>query len=415
MKKYLFLLLAAFWMLPQHAFLQESGFKMKFRFKVPENKSEKGSSAHSGSSSPSGTARPAETIFLTLHVSSDLDGILSSGEKSYPLTANGEAVKIPLYRDKGELIFEGQNGFTKRIKEEFAPSQRGSTLERALSLREDYRVFLQQEANKSSIERTLDGIFRQMVAITGSEDGIRMKSFEISRYEVTVGQFAAFAAQSGKASSAEYITDSSYVILPGSPRERDFVQGICWKHDPLGRIRQEDAFDHPVVNISWYEAVAFCDWLSKQNELYDYRLPTVAEWEYAAGCGDYSFTFPWGESLEVDKLPDNTADISLKVAVPQRKEEVSEISDGFPFTSPVGSFAPNCFGLYDMGGNVAEWTSDDRSRKRSDNSYAAEKVIKGGSYWLPPSKCKVMDQKGCNPKWKHAGIGFRVVRVPKSK
>jgi formylglycine-generating enzyme required for sulfatase activity len=105
--------------------------------------------------------------------------------------------------------------------------------------------------------------------------------------------------------------------------------------------------DHPVLKVSWYDAKAFCAWLTKKERKsgvigkdQEYRLPADAEWSVAVGTGKY----PWGNQWPPPKGAGNY-DPSLKV-------------DGYPCTSPVGSFAANQYGLYDMGGNVWQWCED---------------------------------------------------------
>jgi formylglycine-generating enzyme required for sulfatase activity len=139
--------------------------------------------------------------------------------------------------------------------------------------------------------------------------------------------------------------------------------------DTLERDKQ------PVVAVSWQEAAAYCNWLSKQDGLpaaYEnkggrltpvqpmntgYRLPTEAEWEWVARANrDGSLRkYPWGDALPVPAGAGNFGD---RTAQPLLQIVLDGYDDGNPVTAPVGSFAPNALGYYDMGGNVAEWTSD---------------------------------------------------------
>lgn len=139
--------------------------------------------------------------------------------------------------------------------------------------------------------------------------------------------------------------------------------------------RSLDLDDQPVVNIKWRDAAEFCNWLSLQEGLpaayvskgealvaaepmtTGYRLPTEAEWEWAARYENGSATrrFAWGNTLPVGPKSGNYSDrsaLELATAV------IENYEDGFTVTAPVGSFAPNALGLYDLGGNVAEWTHD---------------------------------------------------------
>src|SRR5262249_10414790 len=118
---------------------------------------------------------------------------------------------------------------------------------------------------------------------------------------------------------------------------------------------------HPVVNVTWHDAVAFCEWLS-QKEGRNYRLPTEAEWEYACRAGSEK-AFVSGETQDDLRGYANTADASLRrVFETFRKKDYHDYSqpwnDGFPFTAPVGQFKPNAWGLFDMQGNASEWCTD---------------------------------------------------------
>lgn len=136
-----------------------------------------------------------------------------------------------------------------------------------------------------------------------------------------------------------------------------------------------DLDNQPVVNVSWQDAAAYCNWLSAQEGLppaYEnrggklvavqplttgYRLPTDAEWEWAArndGKGGL-LRYPWGMSLPVTARSGNYADTSARLLV---QDVIADYDDGFPASAPVGRFPVNALGLFDMGGNVAEWVHD---------------------------------------------------------
>jgi formylglycine-generating enzyme required for sulfatase activity len=162
----------------------------------------------------------------------------------------------------------------------------------------------------------------------------------------------------------------------------------------------------PAVNIGWQQAAAFCNWLSEQDGLpaaYEtkngalvpivpattgYRLPTEAEWEWAARYerGTATRRYPWGEALPVAARSGNYADYSARIVV---QDVIPDYDDGYPATAPVGSFPANALGLFDMGGNVAEWTQDlytvtaDASQVAVDplsNGEAGQRVIRGSSW-----------------------------------
>ena len=129
----------------------------------------------------------------------------------------------------------------------------------------------------------------------------------------------------------------------GAPWWRQ-VEGADWAHPEGPHSTIDDRSDHPVVHVSWNDARTFCAWT-------DSRLPTEAEWEYAARGGLVGCRFPWGEELE----PDGEHRMNVfQGTFPAQNTE----ADGYPGTAPVHAFKPNGYGLYQMTGNVWEWTAD---------------------------------------------------------
>ena len=123
-----------------------------------------------------------------------------------------------------------------------------------------------------------------------------------------------------------------------------YVPGADWKHPEGPDSNIENRMDHPVVHVSWPDAQAYCEWAGKQ-------LPTEAQWEYAARGGRSGQFYPWGN----DRNPDGT----WKQNIWQGTFPIEDTGeDGFKTTSPVATFEPNDFGLYDMSGNVWEWCAD---------------------------------------------------------
>jgi formylglycine-generating enzyme required for sulfatase activity/serine/threonine protein kinase len=174
------------------------------------------------------------------------------------------------------------------------------------------------------------------------------RPFYFGRYEVTRGEFARFAT------AKSFLTDADRNPggwRPDNSKDRtkwEPHQQFTWRHPGFP---QED--NHPVVDISWDDACAFCKWLS-DTEGKTYRLPTEAEWEYACRAGTTGRTYG-ADGEELTKIG-NVADASANATFPEWRTVKS--SDGWVYTSPVGLFRPNNFGLYDTIGNAHEWCSD---------------------------------------------------------
>jgi formylglycine-generating enzyme required for sulfatase activity len=196
---------------------------------------------------------------------------------------------------------------------------------------------------------------------------VRVGAFGIDRDEVTNERFAAFVDATGYVTVAERPLDPAE--FPGAPPENlvpgsmvftptagpvdlrhlsqwwTWTPGACWSAPEGAGSSLHGRRDHPVVHVAHEDAAAYASWVGG-------RLPTEAEWEFAARGGLDSATFTWGEAARPDgRIMANTWDGD---DFPWRSTGES----GFLRTSPVGSFPPNGFGLYDMAGNVWEWTSD---------------------------------------------------------
>ena len=238
------------------------------------------------------------------------------------------------------------------------------------------------------------------------------KPFSLGAHEITVGQFRAFVNDTNYQTSAEKDGEGGYGFDKATGELAQTPQ-FSWKN--AGFIQSDD---HPVVNVSWNDARAFCEWLTrKEGPGVEYRLPTEAEWEYACRAGTTTL-FPTGNDPEQLVRVGNVADGTMKqkFAFP-----TIAASDGFVFTAPVGHFAPNPWGLYDMVGNVFEWCLDGYDRGFYQQSAvqdprgaegATYRVIRGGSWNLYSGSCRPASRSAGSPDNRYNGLGFRVARVP---
>ena len=170
--------------------------------------------------------------------------------------------------------------------------------------------------------------------------------FFMDSHEVTIENFRNFVDATGYVTDAEE-NDGCYV-WNGEDWEK--TKGINWRYDAFGELNGTEKSDHPVTHLSWNDANAYAEWVGK-------RLPTEAEWEYAARGGFRAFKYAWGsEPLGTDVVA-NISDENF-VRVVTHWPYFEGYDDGYIFSSPVGSFPPNVFGLYDMSGNAWEWCED---------------------------------------------------------
>lgn len=246
---------------------------------------------------------------------------------------------------------------------------------------------------------------------------VTVRPFAMDASAVTVARFARFVAETGHVTEAEgfgwsYVfaalleAPEAHRALPGLAWWRG-VDGAWWKHPEGPASSVEGRADHPVTHVSWNDAVAFASWAGG-------RLPTEAEWEYAASGGISGARFPWG-----DQEPDDTSFQPCNIWQGQFPDHNTQ-ADGFPGTAPAASFAPNRFGLYNMVGNTWEWTADVfRVRSvakaaRQANAAArgaGTRVIKGGSYLCHRSYCyryRIAARSGSPPDSSTGHMGFRL-------
>ncbi|MGA2256021.1 MAG: formylglycine-generating enzyme family protein [Thermoguttaceae bacterium] len=241
------------------------------------------------------------------------------------------------------------------------------------------------------------------------------KPFFLGTYPVTRGQFRKFVAATG------YKTDAEKGDNPGAdgwnPKKKEFEFSMDYSWRNAG-FEQTD--EHPVVNVSWNDAVAFCKWLSRK-EGKSYRLPTEAEWEYACRAGTTT-RYCCGDDPETLAKVGNVADATFKAKFPDAKYTI-KASDGYVFSAPVGSFQPNAFGLYDMQGNAEQWCSDWYDVRYYASSPTDDPpgpktgkghVFRVSSWCSRASECRSACRKSVPWGW-DLWLGFRVALVPADK
>lgn len=246
----------------------------------------------------------------------------------------------------------------------------------------------------------------------------KLKPFRIGRGSVTNSQFTRFVEETGFVTEAER-WGWSYVFQGQVPAKMGLTQGVpgldWWRRVDGANWREINGPgtadrvwhpDHPVVQVSWNDAVAYAKWAGG-------RLPTEAEWEHAARGGQLDARFPWG-----DAEPDDEAHFPCNIWQ-GRFPGQNTGADGYVTTAPAESYQPNGYGLYNVCGNVWEWTGDNfrlKSLKREAKQRMAAqkgwKLLKGGSFLCHASYCyryRIAARSSNAPDTSTTHQGFRVV------
>jgi len=263
---------------------------------------------------------------------------------------------------------------------------------------------------------------------------VMLEEFEIDVTSVTNDDFAGFVEATGYRTEAETFgysavfhlaLDADDADVVGQPPQTPWwlgVQGADWRHPGGRRSDLTGRGDHPVVHVSWNDAVAYCDWAGR-------ALPTEAQWEAASRGGAESVRYPWGEALGVAEARRADTVGGWPVNIWQGVFPVENTTeDGFLTTAPVRSFAPNGYGLWQTVGNVWEWCSD----VFAEDTYARDlrqgtvheptgptaagpdtpRVMRGGSYLCHDSYCnryRNAARSSNTPDSSMGNAGFRTV------
>lgn len=279
---------------------------------------------------------------------------------------------------------------------------------------------------------------------------VSIDGFLMDETEVTNAQFAEFTTETGYVTTAEkaiLLEDIMAQLPPGSPEPDPeilvagslvfiypdkgaknlqvnnwwkFEKGASWRKPQGEGSSTKGKENHPAIHISWYDAAAYAKWCGK-------RLPTEAEWEYAARGGTENKVYPWGDDL------DNSDDTKANFWQGEFPTINTQL-DGFEKTAPVKSFAPNGYGLYDMAGNIWEWCNDwfhqdyyqclvDNNQSDNPQGPAGSfdphqpsvpvKVVRGGSFLCNDSYCsgyRAGSRMKSSPDTGLEHTGFRCVR-----
>ena len=233
---------------------------------------------------------------------------------------------------------------------------------------------------------------------------VTVDSFWMDQHEVTAAEFAEFVAAAGYQTDAEEFGWSA--VFNRQTGQWEKVQQVDWQH-PDGLASRLDS-NEPVCQVSWSDAAAYAKWAGK-------RLPTEAEWEYAARGGLAGSKYSWGDDLRPGGKP---AANWWQGHFPDKNTG----EDGFTGRAPVKSFPPNGYGLYEMAGNVWEWcadwyAADYYSSSTPDNpigpASGEERVIRGGSWMCAENFCtnyRVAARSHATPDSGLNNLGFRCVR-----
>ncbi|MCV6605367.1 MAG: formylglycine-generating enzyme family protein [Porticoccaceae bacterium] len=262
----------------------------------------------------------------------------------------------------------------------------------------------------------------------------KTEAFWIDAHEVTNAQFKAFVDDTGYITTAEKPFDAAdfpgltpqqlaqveatfepgAVVFtpPGHAVALDtynqflqwwsYVPGASWKHPSGPGSDIADIMDHPVVNVSWYDARAYAKWAGKQ-------LPSTHQWEVAARGGLVGKEFVWGDK-QLGKGGDNGAEYQANIWQGEFPHANNK-ADGFAGTAPAGSFSPNGFGVYDMAGNVWEWVDDKSPMHPPESGY---RLQRGGSYLCSDLYCAAFRPAHSAGSDAYTGLshtGFRCIRM----
>jgi formylglycine-generating enzyme required for sulfatase activity len=275
-----------------------------------------------------------------------------------------------------------------------------------------FRDRLKDGSQGPEMVRIQGGSFR-MGDIQGGGDSdekpvhsVSVARFAMGRYEVTVGEFRQFVNATGYKTDAE--KQGSCWTYAGSWKK---VKGANWRKPKFSQTNT-----HPVVCVSWNDATAYAKWLSQQTG-HTYRLPTEAQWEYAARAGTTTSRY-WGndpnEACRYANVHDNTSK--------QKNNGFTwthhKCTDGYAQTAPVGRFKANAFDLFDMLGNVWEWTCSEYEDKYTGKeskcirqNSGSRRALRGGAWGYKPWSVRAAGRYWESHDGRYLIVGLRLARL----
>jgi formylglycine-generating enzyme required for sulfatase activity len=251
---------------------------------------------------------------------------------------------------------------------------------------------------------------------------VQVSSFYMGKYEVTFGEFKAFITETGYQTDAEKY--GKCYLWNYTLNEWDIKPGVNWKYDESGKLGDFYNKNHPVNHVTWNDAQAYIKWLNQKTGK-NYRLPTEAEWEFAAKGGLKKPKKPLGDDLSQNEWEYLTkGGLKINGFLFSGSNRISKVAwyreNSGAKTHPVGEKEPNELGIYDMTGNVQEWCQDwfqwyDYSGSPNldvnpiSRTKSTDKVVRGGGWFDQQSSCRVSNRAAYPPDFPHNSQGFRLV------
>jgi formylglycine-generating enzyme required for sulfatase activity len=221
---------------------------------------------------------------------------------------------------------------------------------------------------------------------------VTVGNFAMMKTEVTVAQFKVFIDETGYQTDADKHTGGYGSYCWNGSDLLDKKESVNWKCGVSGSLRPQSEYNHPVIHVSWNDAVTYAEWFSRKSGQ-TWRLPTVAEWEYAARGGQ---NYKYAGSDNLDNIAWYNGNSGDK-------------------THPVGQKAPNGYGLYDMSGNVWEWCKERESNFQTitlanpNGSKGSDSTFRGGSWYYFAQDCLIVRSNNRQKDFRLYDLGFRLV------